>query len=446
MFNQRDVQRLSIASGMPELTDKNKIYPFLTKYERQKILLISECEEERRIAASIEIQRVWRGLRTRKLLFSILKPAPSEWSSSYLSTVYTASPTVSDIRMSLNPSRLSERINSSMSQVFSKIAMSYQRYAEEGHPKIDRKQMLTFQGFCAWSIQNWFREIMANRTPHAHTPRPKRHFTTLDAVVAVQRFWRRNVNIQVFKYYKDLINFRCQGDAKYMLRCINPKECDLLDSSSGVHVRFRLGGVKFPPTVYYKIFSHINVADVCSFAPRDYTKRKEVPSKFVHNVKLEGYIENNEQPEDWYQRIENNGWRPVTNRTLKYLSQDSIPYESNRKKIEYNHDKLQRRQDVERKKKKKKIEWMQKMYKAGILQTKGKQVQEVKELVDTAAMGVFQSVEQHGIEAVEDWEVDELLQWTNGLNFDSYLEDWHEYGTTQIKEIKKDTLEDEEEI
>ena len=53
-----------------------------------------------------------------------------------------------------------------------------------------------------------------------------------------------------------------------------------------------------------------------------------------------------------------------------------------------------------------------------MLQTKGKQAQEVKELVDTAAIGVFQSVEQHGVEAVEDWEVDELLQWTNGLNFD----------------------------
>jgi len=218
-----------------------------------------------------------------------------------------------------------------------------------------------------------------------------------------------------------------------MLKCINPKECDLLDSAAGIHVRFRLGGVKFPPTVYYKVFSHINVADVCSFAPRDYTKQKVIPSKFAQHRGVEEYISVHNDLEGWYKRIENNGWRPVADRVVKSLNQDSISYESSRKVIEYNHDKLQRRQDVEQRKKKKKIQWLQKMYNNGILETKVERENEVKELVETAALSVFKSVDDHGIETVDDWEVDELLEWTNTLNFDSYLQDWYEYGTTEIK-------------
>ena len=57
-------------------------------------------------------------------------------------------------------------------------------------------------------------------------------------------------------------------------------------------------------------------------------------------------------------------------------------------------------------------------YNTGILETKAERENEVKELVDTAAQSVFKSVDDHGIEAVDDWEVDELLEWTNTLNFD----------------------------
>ena len=32
--------------------------------------------------------------------------------------------------------------------------------------------------------------------------------------------------------------------------------------------------------------------------------------------------------------------------------------------------------------------------------------------------------------SVEEWEVDELLEWTNGLNFDEYYADWKTIGTT----------------
>lgn len=65
---------------------------------------------------------------------------------------------------------------------------------------------------------------------------------------------------------------REQGDPKQLLKCINPREADLMDAAAGVHVRLRLGGETFPPMIYYKIFTRRPVADVCSFGPRNYSQ------------------------------------------------------------------------------------------------------------------------------------------------------------------------------
>jgi hypothetical protein len=37
-----------------------------------------------------------------------------------------------------------------------------------------------------------------------------------------------------------------------------------------MHVRFRLGGATFPPLIFYKIYTHRPVTDMCAFSPRDY--------------------------------------------------------------------------------------------------------------------------------------------------------------------------------
>lgn len=47
----------------------------------------------------------------------------------------------------------------------------------------------------------------------------------------------------MYRYYRDLINFKARGNPALMLRCINPNEAKLLDGASGVHVKFRLAGV-----------------------------------------------------------------------------------------------------------------------------------------------------------------------------------------------------------
>lgn len=50
-------------------------------------------------------------------------------------------------------------------------------------------------------------------------------------------------DIQVYRYYRDLINFKTRGNPGLMLRCINPQEAKLLDAASGIHIKFRLAGV-----------------------------------------------------------------------------------------------------------------------------------------------------------------------------------------------------------
>ena len=50
-------------------------------------------------------------------------------------------------------------------------------------------------------------------------------------------------DVQVFRYYRDLVNFKQRGNPKMMLRCINPNEAKLLDAAVGVHIKFRLAGV-----------------------------------------------------------------------------------------------------------------------------------------------------------------------------------------------------------
>lgn len=49
--------------------------------------------------------------------------------------------------------------------------------------------------------------------------------------------------MNVYQYYRDLLNFRQRGDPALMLRCINPAEAKLADSAAGIHVKFRLAGV-----------------------------------------------------------------------------------------------------------------------------------------------------------------------------------------------------------
>ncbi|XP_043338890.1 protein MFI isoform X7 [Cervus canadensis] len=174
------------------------------------------------------------------------------------------------------------------------------------------------------------------------------------AARVIQKAWKSFLNVAVFQHFKRLINIRRQGEPRQIVRYINPKEAELLDAAAGINVRFRLGGVKFPPEIYYKIFTHRHIEDLCANSPRDYTK---LPAKCTSHIKS-----NDLQEEDysgWYRRIENNGWRPVCE-TFWRPTENVIM--GDKKESEFHFSKLKRRQDMEKKRKMRKIEWMQQMY------------------------------------------------------------------------------------
>ena len=99
------------------------------------------------------------------------------------------------------------------------------------------------------------------------------------AAEKIQKAWRSYTNVRIYRYYKDLINFRKKGNPFELLKSINRGEAYLLDAASKCHVRFRLGGLNFPPLIYYKIFSTGTVCDIGSFAPRDYNAIKKAKRK-----------------------------------------------------------------------------------------------------------------------------------------------------------------------
>lgn len=196
------------------------------------------------------------------------------------------------------------------------------------------------------------------------------------------------------------------GDAKELLRCINPREAALIDPATAIHVRFRLGGSLFPPAIYYKVYTHgpvsrvpmptqdvscagradtpassrqatrimtrvlSQVTDVGAFAPRDYTATFQPPPIALHNHAGAGdgraqMLAVAMQHDGWYRRAENNGWRPVAGETLGEL--DTTARTS--RPIVWHHDKMVRKEHALRKRKERKRQWMREMYELGKRET-----------------------------------------------------------------------------
>ncbi|EDL25795.1 protein MFI isoform X1 [Mus musculus] len=245
----------------------------------------------------------------------------------------------------------------------------------------------------------------------------------------IQRAWKTFLNVSVYQHFKSLIDLRRQGEPRQIVRYINPKEAQLLDAAAGVQVRFRLGGVRFPPEIYYKIFTHRHIEDLCANSPRDYTK---LPARYTsHNKDDPPQVEDNS---GWYRRVENNGWRPVSYRFWMPLESGVV---DSTKESEFHFSKLKRKQDLEKKRKIKKIDWMRQMYYMGSLEAKATD-NETLGLIHKATKGLIKSIEDGGVDSVMEWEVDEVLNWTNTLNFDEYIASWRETATSNSSANLKD--------
>ncbi|XP_041824414.1 protein MFI isoform X2 [Melanotaenia boesemani] len=230
-------------------------------------------------------------------------------------------------------------------------------------------------------------------------------FETLQQVAAriIQKAWRRYV------------------DPKTALRAINPREAELLDASAGVFIRFRLGGASFPPNIYYKIFTYRPIADLCASSPRDYTNkgRKKTNSGWAHKQDRSG----------WYQRRENNSWRLYCS---KVVCTDKLAEIGADKKTDFHYSRLQRTQDVAKWRKRRKIGWLKKMYDQG-----RHAEQRHLETLENLTQKVMETFEVKSEDEILDWELDELLAWTDTLNFDEYIQEWKQLACSFSSEWSK---------
>lgn len=69
-------------------------------------------------------------------------------------------------------------------------------------------------------------------------------------------------------------------------------------------------------------------------------------------------------------------------------------------------------------------------YREGMLLAKRGTESPVVRDIEDSLKGMVKVTESEGYDAVDEWEVDELLEWTNGLNFDTYVSTWKEYATS----------------
>ncbi|KAM3144218.1 hypothetical protein pb186bvf_003680 [Paramecium bursaria] len=239
------------------------------------------------------------------------------------------------------------------------------------------------------------------------------------AVKKIQGLWRSYTNKKIFKYYKDIVLFKCKGNPARLLKAINPNEAQLLDAASRAHVRFRLGGSNFPPVIYYKIFNHGGICDLNSFAPRDYAliNRDQPQPKVLYS----DYKKNQQKYDNqgWYLRMDNNGWRPISNKQLQ--KNDYIELFSSNKIRYYHHKKDKRDEKVNKKARFNKLKWIQSINKVEDKEKQQEFITQTQQLIDLD-------------DDQFDKEVQNLIEWTENLNFDKYMEEWFQLSTSNASE------------
>lgn len=344
-------------------------------------------------------------------------------------------------------------------------------------------------------IQTFWRNAIAHVDLPKVVVKPKKKVDTKQqAALKIQLCWRSFCNRRIYKYFRDLVILKLKGAPADLLRSIISGEADILDRAAGVHVRFRLGGAIFPPKIFFKIFTHRPLCDVNAFAPRDYTAERNPDAISANNksqhlkkrvVKTPGikvgvkYFEtiltttNPKGIDNWYRREENNHWRPIASHIFETIAAPPWFKETAHisKPTLFHHSRLHRQQDLEKMKRRKKREWMMKMYgfsaKQGTSSTGSLQVSnELKselQLSQSKDKLRVQTEEKLFLNTIEHDDKDALIRWrlvkyelllignliksfipffyySMSLDFDAYSKDWGRLGTSLPSDVGVDTV------
>ena len=137
-------------------------------------------------------------------------------------------------------------------------------------------------------------------------------------------------------------------------------------------------------------------------------------------------------PEGWYRRYENNDWRPVTLRTVRDAKSE-VDQRKEDMAERFHFSKMKRTEDRVKRQRRRKREWMRKLYAEGL--AKERHQSEVPR--GTIRKGRALGGQEIGMGAAVDFDADtweeeaeDLLTWTENLDFESYLDDWKGIGTS----------------
>jgi hypothetical protein len=170
--------------------------------------------------------------------------------------------------------------------------------------------------------------------------------------------------------------------------------------------------------------------------------RSQFATKYADEDDKEMYDPNNPN-EDLlfaYEREENNGWRSVTLEVLMEADEEDPNKKKVRKMLgtKFHYSRQVRKEDKMRARKNKKRKWMMKMYQEGL-------AKERPEVLAAAAGGQHYNTNLEVDFNGEHWEeeAENLLEWSETLDFDTYLNDWTQIGTSADQRTNVDSLIDE---
>ena len=151
----------------------------------------------------------------------------------------------------------------------------------------------------------------------------------------------------------------------------------------------------------------------------------------------------NDKHEGWYERIENNGWRPINDKVL--TPYDQIEIETSNKAKPFHFDPLKRKALTEQEKRLRKIRWLRKLYRDAKnaelvaeqngdnenIEINNKMAKELEKLYDNPFDD--QNLQDMKNENFDD-EVNNLIEWCEDLDYEQYTKNWHEIATSNKAE------------
>eukprot|EP00906_Rhabdomonas_costata_P005386 RCo008073 len=361
------------------------------------------------VLACVEIQRVWRGVLLRRRVlakylyrnFKRLRAVDAE----KVEAVYHSLPLPEPAMVSDCLQRTLARARMILRKAEFTRWVAYQKYS-------------VYYLAATTISRQWLLHRLKKRQVGSKNINKPFYLTAEDnAAAKIQRAWKGHIGKQIFRFYANLIKLREHCDARLMLRCINPREAGLVDAASGIHLRFRLGGTTFPPTIYYKMYVHSPLVDLGALAPRDYRASKQLPAVMLHsNTYALGPPEGDRS--GWYRRVDNNDWRPIGNKDFLLGAEGDTHMEKllRARKADtgkpFHFSSKVRAQEREQHRKQKRRKWLVQMY-------THLQPQQFQALSESAVS-----------ESALEEEVAKLLQWSEALDFEEYQRSWLGLATT----------------